>query len=430
MKNCLKSYPAAVLLLLLCTSPVAAAEPTITTLLEAVAAQPDMAASALGVKAIDTQLQQAYAELYPKVSAFGSYTRYNSPTNLRPMAPTEVNIAAGDSIPFSEQIARYGLQLEMPVFVKSLYTLADKVKQLQKASRAGHKLRLVTRQAAVVALDASLAFNAHLDKAIASRLDSLHKTRDDLQLAVDNGRTPESELLKVKTLLNDLQKQRNDLQRQATSLTSQIEQLTGIRLNNFVPIDLQRPVLNDDFIREKQQIAKVAAAEKGLQQAKEQRYPVLKLEGVLSENSGNAYNTDQSIDRSYNYVGVKLALPLFNRSLHTAITQADIQLRREKRQLSQLQIDLATTAENLRLQLPIIGRSTELAQTSLNNNQQLLDIAKVAFRNGRMTTEEYLRFETQVLDAEAALHKTHVDRWQIISQQAVLYGDDLTGVVQ
>ena len=426
----MKKYLSLLLVLLLWSFPALAVEPNMSVLLEAVAKQPDIAASALGVKATDTQVKQAYAELYPKLSAFGSYTVYNSPTNLRPMPPTEVNVAAGDSIPFSEQIVRYGLQLEMPLFVKNLYTLADKVKQLQKASRAGYKLRLVTRQAAVVALDASLAFTTHLDRAIASRLDSLRKTSDDLQLAVDNGRTPESELLKVETLLNDLQKQRNDLRRQSISLTSEIEQLTGIRLEHFVPIALRRPVMTGDFIREEQQSAKVAAAKKDLQQAREQRYPALKLEGLVSENSGDAYNTDETIDRSYNYVGIKLAIPLFNRSLDTSIAQADIQLRREQLQLFQLRADLAAIAEKLRQQLPVIDQSIRLAQTSLSNNQRLLDIAKVAFRNGRMTTEEYLRFETQVLEAEAALHKTHVDRWQIISQQAVLYGDDLTGVVQ
>jgi outer membrane protein TolC len=222
-------------MLLLWGLPVLATEPSITDLLQAVAKQPDLEASELGVRSAEVRLKQARAELYPKLTAFGSYTRYSSPTNLRPMTPTEVNIAGGESIPFSDDILRYGLKAEMPLFVKSLYSLADKVKELQKASKVGHKLRLITRQAAVVSLDASLAFTAHLSTAIDSRIESLTKTRDDLQLAVHNGRTPESELLKVETSLNDLHKQRNELQRQTINLTSQIEQLTGFRLAHFVP---------------------------------------------------------------------------------------------------------------------------------------------------------------------------------------------------
>ncbi len=423
-------YLSLLLLLMFWGLPALAAEPSITNLLEAVAQQPDLAASALGVRSAEVQLQQARAELYPRLAAFGSYTRYSSPTNLRPMPPTEVNIAAGDSIPFSDDILRYGLRVEMPVFVKSLYSLADKVKQVQKASRAGHRLRLVTRQAAVVSLDASLAFTSHLDAAIASRIESLSKTRDDLQLAVKIGRTPESELLKVETTLYDLQKQRNDLRRQAVSLTSQLEQLTGIRLDRFVPIALKRPVTEAPYLRQLQQEATVAASEKELQQAWDQHYPTVRLEGVISENEGEAYNTGRSIERSYNYLGVALVLPLFDRQLSTSIDQARVQLQRQRQQLAQLRIDLAAEAESLKRQLPVLDQSTELAQTSLENNRRLLEIAKVAYRNGRMTTEEYLRFETRVLDAEAALNRTEVDRWQIISQQAVLYGEELTGVIQ
>lgn len=418
------------LLLLSWGLPALAGDQTIISLLEAVAKQPDLAASSLGVKSAEVQLQQARAELYPKLSAFGNYSMYSSPTNLRPMPPTEVSIAAGDSIPFSENILRYGLKMEMPLFVKSLYSLADKVKELQKASKAGHKLRLISRQAAVVSLDASLAFTSHLDTAIASRIESLSKTRDDLQLAVDNGRAPESELLKVATALNNLQKQRNDLQRQAINLTSQLKQLTGIHLDHFLPISLQRPVPEGRFLSQAQQEASVAASEKALQQARDQHYPTLKLEGVISENEGEAYNTGRSIERSYNYIGVALTFPLFDRKLSTSIDQAKVQLRRQRQQLAQLRQDLNAEAESLKQQLPIIDQSNQFAQTSLEHNQKLLEVAKVAFRNGRMSTEEYLRFETQVLDAEAALHKTHLDRWQVISQQAVLYGDELTGVVQ
>lgn len=422
---------ASMLLLLLCWGgPAQAAEPTITSLLEAVARQPDLAASALNVKSAEVQLQQARAELYPKLSAFGNYTSYNSPTNLRPMPPTEVNVAAGESIPFSEDILRYGLKVEMPLFVKSLYSLADKVKQVQKVSKVGYKIRLISRQAAVVSLDASLAFTGQLDTAIASRLESLSKTRDDLQLAVDNGRAAESELFKVATALNDLQKQRNDLHRQSINLTSQLEQLTGVRLDRFVPITLKRPVTRDRYLRQEQQEASVSASEKELQQARDRHYPTLKLEGMLSENAGEAYNTGRSIDRSYSYIGIALTFPLFDRQLSMSIDQAKIKLQRQRQQLAQLRLDLDAEAESLKQQLPVIEQSIQLAQTSLENNRRLLGIAKVAYRTGRMTTEEYLRFETKVLDAEATLQKAVLDRWQVISRQAVLYGDELTGVVQ
>lgn len=127
-RKTLKNYLIALFLLIIYSAPAAAAAPTITTLLEGLKKQPDIEASALNVRAADMKLEQAHAALYPTLSAFGSYTSFSSPTNLRPMAPTEVNIAAGDSIPFSKEILRYGLKAEMPLFVKSLYSLADKVK--------------------------------------------------------------------------------------------------------------------------------------------------------------------------------------------------------------------------------------------------------------------------------------------------------------
>ena len=418
------------LLLLLWALPLQAAEPTIADLLVAAARQPELKAGRLAVQGTEVQLKQARAALFPKLSVFGSYEIYDSPTNLRPMPPTEVDIAAGDSIPFSRRIARYGLRAEMPLFVKELYSLADKVKELRKSSRAEYRLKLITRQAQVVSFDASLAYNARLRAAIDARLASLRKTRDDLKLAVANGRVAESEVLKVETAANDLRRQKNDLARQALVLTSRIEQLTGIRLTHFVGMTLKRAVAQGVFLPQTEQQAKVAAAEKELQQVRDRHYPALKLEGFLSGNRGEAYNTDRSISRSYDYIGVKLSVPLFDRSLSTAIDQADVRLRRQKEHLAQLRIDLHAEAQSLRGELKLIEHSMELARTTLENDRHLLAIAKVAYRNGRMTTEDYLRYEARVLDAVAALDQTAVERWQVISRQAVLFGDELTGVVQ
>lgn len=423
-------YLSILVLLLICVVQVSAAELNITTLLEAVGKQPGLQSSQLETQATSIQLEQARAELYPKLSAFANYERYNSPTNLRPMSPTEVNVAAGDSIPFSDQIERYGLKVEMPLFVKGLYTLADKVKQLQHVSKLGHKLNLVTRQAEVVSVDASLAYVTHLNVAFVARLESLQKTRDDLRLAVNNGRTPESELLKLETSINILQKQHNDLQIQHLSLVNQLKQLTGFEVDHVVMLTQQRPVMENEILREKQQQGNVAVAEKEVQRTEDQHYPTVKLVGTMTENYGTAYNTDESINRSYNYFGINISIPLFDQSLSTSIDLAQNQLQREKRRLAQVQIDVAAEADTLRQQLPILERSQELALKSFDNSKKVLEIARVAYRNGRITTEEYLRNETEVLDTEAALHQTNRDRWQVICRQAVLFGDDLTGVVQ
>lgn len=424
--KCLNS----ILLFLFFVTPLSAAELNITTLLEAAGKQPDMQSSKLGTKATEIQLEQARAELYPKLSAFGSYEQFNSPTNLRPMSPTEVNVAAGDSIPFSKDIERYGLKVEMPLFVKGLYTLADKVRHLQQASKTGHKLKLVTRQAEVVSVDASLTYIAHLNTALAARLGSLQKTRDDLALAVNNGRTPESELLKIETNLNTLHKQRNDLQIQYLVLINQLKQLTGLEIDHPVPLTQLRPVMDGESLRRKQQQANVAAAEKEVQRTWDQHYPTVKLVGMMTENYGTAYNTGDDIQRSYNYFGINISLPLFDRTLDTSIDFAQNQLHREKQQLAQVQIDVAAEADTLKQQLPLLERSEELARKSFDNTKKILEVARVAYRNGRMTTEEYLRNETEVLDAEAALHQARRDRWQIICRQAILFGDELTGVVQ
>jgi outer membrane protein TolC len=417
-------------LLLIFVTQVSAAELNITTLLEAVEQQPGLQASRLETQAASIQLEQARAELYPKLTAFGSYEKYNSPTNLRPMPPTEVNVAAGDSIPFSDQIERYGLKVEMPLFVKGLYTLADKVKQLHKVSRLRYKLDVVTRQAEVISLDASLAYVIHLNEAIIARLASLQKTRNNLQLAVKNGRTPESELIKLETSINILQKHQLDLKIQQSSLVKQLKNLTGFEIEGFVPLTERRPIKEGSFLSEKQQQGTVAVAEKEVQRVRDQHYPTVKLVGAVTENYGTAYNTNESVNRSYNYIGITVSIPLFDRSLGASIDLAQNRLQKEKKRLAQLRIDLKTEAATLAGQLPLLDQSQELARKSFENSRKILAIAKVAYRTGRTTTEEYLRNETEVLDTEAALYQINRDRWQVICRQAVLFGDDLKGVVE
>ncbi|MGA8242740.1 MAG: hypothetical protein WB818_19360 [Desulfobacterales bacterium] len=47
-----------------------------------------------------------------------------------------------------------------------------------------------------------------------------------------------------------------------------------------------------------------------------------------------------------------------------------------------------------------------------------------------MTLEDSLRYESDVLSAQAVLYQAQQQRWQVLSQQAALYGTDLKGVVE
>ena len=57
-------------------------------------------------------------------------------------------------------------------------------------------------------------------------------------------------------------------------------------------------------------------------------------------------------------------------------------------------------------------------------------MAQVAVRAGRMTMEDYLRYESDVLAAQATLYQARQQKWQIVARQAVIYGTDLKGVVE
>ena len=112
----------------------------------------------------------------------------------------------------------------------------------------------------------------------------------------------------------------------------------------------------------------MAVAEKEVQRVQDQHYPTVKLVGAVTENYGAAYNTDESINRSYNYLGITVSNPLFDRSLSTSIDLAHNQLCKEKKHLAQVHIDLAAEADTLAGQLPLLERSQEMAARSVDNS--------------------------------------------------------------
>jgi outer membrane protein TolC len=420
-----------VVLVLLAVSPAPQATAMdIASLLAAAREQPDIQEKELAVAEADLRVTEAYAALFPKLSLYGRYEDYSSPTNMRPFFPTEGTAARGDSLEFSRTIARYGGTAQMPLYVKSLYTVADQVKLLKDKAVTAKQIDLVRKEATVVVLNSLFTSLVRSDAALTAREASLQDTLDMTERKVALGRAAEAERLKIQKALSDLAQQHNDVRVKILDVQRDLRKLTGLALDAPAPMQKTVDVHPGPFLALRVLETDLAAAQKDVQRAREQFYPTLSLEGGLSLNEGTAYNTGGHVERSYNFVALVLRIPLFDKSLFSANDIAAVKVQRAEQTLEQNKRELSALAQNLQDKGPVLARATAVAQEIVETQTRLLQIARVAYRNERLTTEEYLRYEADVLQADAGLYQAQNDQWQVLAQQAVLYGAELTGVVQ
>jgi outer membrane protein TolC len=403
---------------------------TIQEMLTAATQQPGVAASELAAREGSLREQAATAALLPRINGFGKAEFYNSPTNLRPMPPTEINVLAGDSIPFSRDILRYGLTLDMPLFVKSLYDLRQKAALLAEKASLAHVLELSSRKAAVVAANSGLVYLLGLDQAIDARLTSMAKTREDMGLKVQIGRMAEVELLKVESAVNDLKAQKNELAAKILDIRKDLETLTGLDITEPAAMTLTGELAPAAYLGEKIAEKEAAAAREEWQRSKSARYPGLYFTSYLSGNDGEAYNTDEHIYRDYGFVGLTIQMPLFDQTLSVEQSIAQSRLHKAEKEMEATRINLTAQEKNFKGKLPVVEESWAIAAQSLANSEKILAVARLALEQGRTTTEEYLRQEAQMLAARAALYQAENDKWRIITQLAVLYGADLQEITQ
>ncbi len=420
-----------VVLLVVIIWPVVAVYATdITTLLEAAARHPNVYASDLAVQEGNLRQAAVTDRLYPKVGLFGKAELYNSPTNLRPMPPTEVNVLAGEGLPFSREIMRYGLSFQMPLYVGAIYRLREKMCLLAQKSQLARRINLVSRQSTVVSLNSAYNLLIRLEQSIDARLRSLDKTREDVAIKVKNGRVPEAEMMKIDNSVIIFKQHKNDLAAKVMEVQRGLEEFTNLVITEPIKMTLVVAPVAGDFIAVNQQKIEVAAQKKEMARVRAGYRPILSLYGTVSGNDGKTYNTDDHIFRSYNFAGIVFNMPLFDKTINSAEDIASVQVRQAEMRLQELQIELTALEKNLRKRLPIIDTSLRLAAESTKNNDNLLVIARVTYDSGRITTEEYLRYEARLLASKADMAKAKDEKWQVIAKQAVLYGIDLKGVVQ
>jgi len=401
----------------------------ITTLLDAVKDQPQSSLDALEVERGALGERKISDKLMPKFDAFAGYEIYNRPSSMRPVLPSEMQ-KQNVGLPFSKRIRRLGAQFSWPIFVKSLYTLKEKASLLHLAAKEKKRLSLIQREAGVVGAVAYLHYMESLKGALLAKERSILATRKKVALMVKEGRTADSKLLTLDAHLNELKMNIIDIDRQKNTLFAKIETLTGVALKQSVPMYQKRPLKKGKIFALLPLEKRLQANKKGMKAAKESYYPTLAIKGNYTHSYADAYNNDESIDTKYGIIGLYVNFPLYDSSKSTAVEEAKLDYYKARSLIDDTRNTLTAKAKELEREIELLKNSVGLAQKSIKEQKALLKVAKVSLENQVITQEEYLRYEDALANAKANLYKINAQKWQDIAQLAVIYGNDLKGIVK
>ncbi len=384
----------------------------------------------------EIQIQQAknaldiiHSQLYPKIELFASMTHYTSATNLRPTTPTE-STNSKPNFPFSRNINRIGANLSMPIFVKSLYTLADQAYLMQESARAKRKIDILKDEATLVGSNANLLYLQQLKRSLLSKRHTLLTTKHIVQIKVKSGRAPNSALLKVQNSLDQINIAINNIDIQKENIYALIKSLSGVNIHNAVKMRQRRRVHKGAFLALKPLKVKYLADQKALQAQKEKLLPSLYLNANLNRGYGKSYLSKNSIHRNYGSIGVTLKMPILDFPQYKNIEKSKLQSLKSATQVAQMREDLKSKATAMRHQLHLLNSSIKLHHQNINNQKRLLVIAKRSYDSGRMDLEEYLRYVDALFNSKADLYKSQALYWQTLAQLAFLYGNDLDHIIK
>ena len=375
----------------------------------------------------------ATGSLYPEVFAFGKYDYSSSPVSMLPVPPNKSAAMVQDptvSQPFSKNILRGGVTVSMPLFVKSIYTTAAKAQKIYEAASLKADIALQKNEAILVGANANLMYMENLEAAIKSKRKSLEKTKELVQIKVKNGRVPESALLKINTHINEIDLNLSQLQIKKEKVRTLIQTLTNIQLDHAVSLTQNAEIANGEFVVLQPLKKMVEASKLSMRAEKDKLYPSLVAQANYVYNQGKAYNNDRIVNNDHTTVGLVLKIPIFDKAQYSKIKLGKIEVAEKENELEKIRIEMTAQASQLEKSLSIINKSMELNERSIQSKQELLDIAKASYVRERMTVEDYLKYEDDLLFEKAKLYQTQAERWETLMQLAVIYGNNIERLVK
>ncbi len=407
---------------------------SISVLFDSLKVNPHIRADELKLERALAGKRIATGKLFPKIDAFGSYNYSSTPTGMVPVPPNDLIKMVQDQTvpqPFSENIFRAGATVSMPIFVKSVYTMASKAKKMYQSAEAKKNIDLLKNEAVIVSSNANLLYIDALNEALTKKKESLMKTKEFVQIKVNNGRLPESALLKINTGINEVDIMRNQIAQNRAKIISAVYSLTNVKLNK--PLDMtQTGTYENGELKVLEPLQKKADAMKlGVRAQKEMLYPALVLHGMYTYNYAKSYNLpDQGVNEDYGTVGVTLKIPIFEKSQYSKIKMSKIEFEESENDLAKMRLEFTAQAEQLEKTLALLNNSNELYKKSVKDKEELLKIAKVAYESDRMSTEDYLKYEDDLLMERSKLYQTEAQRWQTLMKLAVIYGNSIEEMVK
>ncbi len=407
---------------------------TINELFNSLQKQPISKIDTLISKSANMSQQKIYSSYYPKADIFASYTHYNTPYSLKPLDPIETAqlTSNNEPIPFSKSIQKVGIRISIPIFMKELSSLSEKAKYLTKNAKLKKKINFFQNEAIILGLNASLEYLDNLLVALSSTQQSLLKTKHDITISVNSGRVAGIELDKINEKLNQIDIAINNVKIEQTNVISKIEQFTNITIEHSVPLVLLKNPISNYLILLEPLKNSIDASLSDLKATKEKKYfPKIILNGLYTKNyAKDNIQDDRNIEEDFGYYEIVLSIPLYNKTQSTDIQLKKIALMKSKMKLNKTSVELKSQIKALKKELTLLKRSKELNQKNILNKKNLLKYAKVSFDEGRMTQEDYLRYEDELLNAKSDYFKIVSQVWQDIGKLAVIYGIDLKEIVK
>jgi len=152
---------------------------------------------------------------------------------------------------------------------------------------------------------------------------------------------------------------------------------------------------------------------------------------LWSENyAQNDVKYGRDVHRGYGYYSLGVSVPLFDKTLDSDMQIKKITIMKNKMKLNKTKDELTAQSNALQKQFKLLVNSEKLKKSNIKKEEDLLKYAKVAYEEGRMTEEDYLRYEDAVVSAKANYYEAVSQKWQILAKLAVIYGNDLEGVVK